>query len=143
MTAFDALNVQAVRSVQRVRGETFTVSPRTEVSRDVNARRAADPARSPVTLIAVLHEYFSRPDGSAGGATARAPTALSSANMAQPAGHTSQRVRIKFRLADLLYGLEKGDRVIRIATGHVYNVAEIRRGSFGNLTADLNLIERP
>lgn len=142
MPAFDKLDAMAVRAVDRVFGEQFIISPRAAPSLDVNARTAGDGSRLAVEFTASYYEFFSRVDQQSTG-TPRSQTGVTAANIAQPAGHTSQRARIKFNSSALSYRPAQGDRITRVATGVTYRVAEVRASSHGNLTLDLNIIERP
>lgn len=142
MAAFDALSAMAGRSVRRVYGETFAVQPRTVATLDVNARRVADAGRPEVTFQAVPHEYFSRVDMQSNGSP-RSLSALTAANLAEGAGHSTARIRIKFPATALPFRLAQGDRVRRVSTGAIYNVAEVRISSHDKFTADLNILDTP
>lgn len=140
MAAFDALSAMAGRAVMQVYGEQFAAQPRTIATLDVNARRITDTDRDEIVFGAVLHEYFSRVDMQTNGSP-RSLSALTAANLAESAGHTSARIRIKFPATALPFRLMQGDRVRRVSTGTVYNVAEVRISSHGKYTADLNIID--
>jgi hypothetical protein len=142
MPVFDKLDAMAVRAVDRVFGEAFIISPRAAPSLDVNARTVGDGQREPIEFTASYYEYFSRVDMQSTG-TPRSKIGVTVANMAQNAGHTSLRSRIKFNLSALPYRPTGGDRITRVSTGAVYRVAEVRGSSHGNVTVDLNIIERP
>lgn len=141
MTAFDKLDDMAGRAVLRIHGEPFSVQPRS-TGDDVNGRAGNDPNRPARTFPAAVHSYFSRADMQDGG-SARSLTATTAANLAQGAGHTSARIRIKFKPSALPYRLARGDRVTRVGTGEVFTVAEYRISSGDNATADLNILVRP
>lgn len=142
MAVFDALSAMAGRAVARVYSDLFAVLPRTVASLDVNARRIVDAGREELIFSAVLHEYFSRVDKQSNGSP-RSLSALTAANLAEEAGHSTARIRIKFPATALPFRLAQGDRVRRLSNGLVYNVAEVRLSSHAKFTADLNLLETP
>lgn len=142
MPSFDDLDGMAGRAVDRVVGEAFTASPRSAPSLDVNARSVPDTARPVTAFRAGVYEFFSRADKQTNGSP-RSQSALTAANLAEAAGHTTARIRIKFQGSALPFRLAPGDTVTRLKTGKVYRVAEVRISSQSNFTADLNLFDPP
>lgn len=130
-TPFDAATKAAASSVGRVMGEAFAYIPMTTPA-DRNARPTADPERAVVDAFTAVPGF---PSARAESGPVRTPGVT-----AERPGHASTRPFISFPLARLPYAARKGDRVKRLATGELYQIAELLPSAPGHVRADLNLI---
>lgn len=114
-------------------GECWTYLPM--VKADPNGRAAADPGRAIVTPVIAV--YF--------GPYARAFSAETRKQGLKPErpGHASDRPVCDLALCRLPYHPRAGDRVLRLQTGHLYEIAEPRPNGVGRAALDLNLLNQP
>lgn len=133
MTLFDDAMARLSASADRVFGEAegFVYRPYKRAD-DVNARNAVDNSRAVETFTGIFTQGFAR----AGGGHDRQPWLE-----AERPGYSTVTPTLDFALAELPYAPQVGDRIARLATAAVYEVAEIRHDPSGiRAVLDLNVI---
>ena len=128
---FQDAAVAASAAVDTVFGEPWIYQPMA-AGGDVNARRAPDPDRAALPITGAYIDPYAR--------ALSGPTRSQGVKAEQP-GHASGRPALSLDLAQLPYEPRRGDRVTRLNTGEVFEVAEDRPDRTGPRTMlDLNLI---
>jgi hypothetical protein len=132
---FDALDALTQVAVDAVYGEDFRFEPRAR-SGDVNAPDAPDAARAVVASVpGIYHAGAARGDSGPAhrvGVTAESP------------GVISTRPVLTVQASRLPWRPRTGDRVLRLATGQAFRIAEPKAGGNGaRWTLDLNAEATP
>jgi len=134
MTLFDEGAALVSAAIDVVRGEQWVYQPFATVAGDVNARLAPDPDRDQLPIVGAYIESYAR---------AMSSEARKQGVKPEHPGHASSRPQIDFDVTQLPYETRQGDRVLRVATGVLYHVAERKFTSGGTRKQfDLNEIGR-
>ncbi len=145
---FQTAAAAASAAVDTVFGEPVLYQPMGVAADDVNARRAPDPSRPAMAIVAGFFDAYAR--------AFSGPARSQGVKPEQP-GHATSRPVLDIDFTQLPYEPHRGDRVVRqkqdakgnvldapgVFTGEVYEVAEPRpdkTGPRGEL--DLNLLSR-
>jgi hypothetical protein len=131
-TPFAAATQAAAATVAAVMGESFDYIPMTTPA-DRNARPVADPERDVVRGLAAV---WGAPSARADSGPVRTPGVT-----AERPGHASSRPFVSLPRARLPYDVRRGDRLQRLASGELYQVAEVLPSAPGHVRLDLNLIQ--
>ncbi len=115
MTLFDDAAAMHSAAVDLVYGEQFVYQPFAVVAGDVNGRMAPDPDRDQITITGAFIEGYAR---------ALSAQARKQGVKPERPGHASSRPQLDFDATQLPYAARQGDRVLRVATGVLYHVAE-------------------
>lgn len=136
---FATLAAAASAQVDRVYGEAWLYQPM--AVDDPNGRRSPDPDRAAVTITAAYQSAFAR--------ASSGPTRTQGVRPERP-GHASERPRISIDLqacvatdgtpSPLPYRPRTRDRLTRIKSGVVYEIAEPRTDDTPRFEADLNIV---
>src|SRR4051812_35833422 len=117
MSMFADLAVNASAAIDQVYGEAFVYRPMTRVS-DVNAPFGPDIERPVKTITAAYMDKFAR--------AISGPARVQGVRNEMP-GHATDRPLISIDKDALPYDVRTGDRIERVKTGAVYQLAEPRR----------------
>jgi hypothetical protein len=132
---FDTLDALTQVAVDAVCGEDFRFEPRADTG-DVNAPDAPDAGR--VVLVSVPGVFH------AGAARGDSGPAHRVGVAAESPGVISSRPVLTVQASRLLWRPRTGDRVIRLATGEAFRIAEPKAGGNGaRWTLDLNAEAAP
>lgn len=111
-------------------GESFTFEPMQRA--DPNRRAGEDPTRAPIAFVGIVTDVHAR---------ANAENGPSQYDIGRP-GHSSSRVSVNVLLAAFPSRPIKGDRVRRVATSDLFQIAEVRPEGDGRAALDMNLLTR-
>lgn len=113
-------------------GEHWIFQPSAIAGGDVNGRPSPDPDRPERRIVGIYINPYAR--------AASAETRTQGVKPERP-GHASSRPQLDFDTTQLPYRPRQGDRVVRLKSGQVFHVAEVKFPSAGPRDKlDLNLI---
>jgi hypothetical protein len=128
---FAAAISAAAKVHDSIMGESFDYRPMAQTN-DVNAKPSADGTRAIVTG---LRLPFGEPTARFDSGAMQTPGVR-----AERPGHATARPFVSLDLSLLPYAPKRGDRVLRVANGALYQIAEILPSTPGFARLDLNII---
>lgn len=133
MSLFADFSVMASATIDEVYGEAFVYIPMTRTS-DVNASPMVSPDidRPVKTITAAYMDKFAR--------AISGPARVQGVRNEMP-GHATDRPFISIDKDALPYEVRTGDRIKRVKTGAVYQLAEPRRDDMQRTEADLTVVK--
>lgn len=132
-TIFEDAAAAHSRAADAVFSEPFLYQPFCVAAGDVNGRPSPDPVRPELRIVGYYIEGYAR--------AFAAETRKQGVKPEHP-GHASARPQLDLDIKQLHYAPRNGDRVVRLKTGAIYHVAEIKFPTAGpRCQIDLNRIE--